>query len=138
MAAVTANQLITAREPGSLRPIPVTTLKRLYQGTLVYIDANGFATDDDAAGVNEFAGVVKKEADNSAGLDGAIKVEVFTKGSFLLVGTGFTQANSNYQLVYGSDNYTITVTAAGSSKIGRVTEFVSSTQVYVDIDPIQA
>jgi hypothetical protein len=101
------------------------------------MDASGYATDVTATGVNEFVGIAKADVDNSSGSNGDKVVEVFTRGSFELVGSGFTQA-SNYQLIYAVDNYVISTTSTNNTKIGRATEFVSSTKLMVDIDPIQA
>ena len=128
--AVTANQLVTAREPRSRGPVPMAA-EHIYQGTLVFINGSGYATAT-AAG-NVFAGVAVGEVDNSVGNAGDLTMEVYKEGTFLLVGSGFTQASIGV-VAYGSDNYTATVTSTSNSKIGRFEEYVDSTHVYVMID----
>jgi hypothetical protein len=54
--AVTANQLIK-RQEGCKRSYPVAASTHIYQGTNVFINANGYADDDTATGVNGFAGI---------------------------------------------------------------------------------
>jgi hypothetical protein len=129
--SVTANQLI-ARQDGCKVSHPVEEATTLYQGTLVFLNAAGYAVGDDAAGSNRFAGIAIGEADNSAGADGDIEVECWAEGDFPLVGSGFSQASVGLD-VYATDNFTISTTAAGT-KIGRVTRYVSSTKVIVSIE----
>jgi hypothetical protein len=133
--AVTADQLITARVPGTGRlgeGLAVAS-QVLYAGTLCYFDANGFISNDDAAGANVFAGIVRRQVDNSAGASGDLKVEFYTVGDYVLPLSGAAQADVN-SLVYGSDNYTLTLTAAGSSLVGMITRFVGTGLVEVRID----
>ena len=130
--AVTENQLITARNPSNLVPIPVEASTQIYEGTIVYYDAaTGYAVDDDNAGANAVAGIAKAESDNSGGSAGDTTVEVYQEGEFELEGTGFTQANVG-DIMDGTDNYTIATT--GGSAVGRATEFISSTRLMVKLD----
>lgn len=134
--AVTANQL-TKRQDGCKRSYPVEESTRIYQGTLVYLNAAGYACDVTATGVNGFVGIAVNEADNTSGADGAINVEVWTEGDFELVGAGtYSQANVG-DIVYGDDNYAI-VLAIGSTSvpIGKVISFVSTTKLIVRINPV--
>lgn len=132
--SVAANQ-IASQSRGCRRGYLVAAAIRLYQATLAFISANGYLTDTTGSGANRFAGLVVDEADNSAGAAGAIKGEVYREGEFLLTGSGFTQASVG-QDAYASDNYTITAGAgaAGSVRIGEITEYVSATQVWVKLD----
>ena len=136
--AVTANQLIRAMDAGGRRPLPVDATIHLYQGTIAFFErtsgsSEGYGTDTDDGGVNNFAGIVVEETDNSGGLAGAETAEVYTEGGFVLEGTGFTQAIVGDD-AYASDNYTVTATAAGASKIGVFNEYISSTKIRVEID----
>lgn len=132
--AVTANQLLN-RADGCKVGYPVAGTTHLYQGTLGFITAAGYLDDDTASGVNTFAGIVIDEKDNT-GSSGAMSGDVWADGEFLLTGSGFSQATVG-QRIYATDNYTITATAStsGAVYIGRCTGYVSSTQVYVTIDP---
>lgn len=130
--AVTANQLITARNPGNLVGIPVAASTNIYEGTIVFYDAStGYATVDDNSGANAVAGIAKAQQDNSSGSAGDLTVEVYQEGEFELVGSSFTQANAG-DVMHATDNYTIA--ASGGSAIGRATEFISTTKLMIKLD----
>lgn len=133
--AVTANQVIDVQD-GTRRSFPVAASTRIYQGTLVFLTAAGFADDDTATGVNGFCGIAVNEADNTSGSAGDIQVEVYTEGDFVLTGAGtYTQANVG-DVVYGDDNYVINVAIGSTSvPIGRAVGFVSGTKLIVEIEP---
>lgn len=132
--AVTANQLIK-RQDGCKASYPVEESTHIYQGTMVFENAAGYAVGGTATGVNGFVGIAVGEADNSSGADGAINVEVWTEGDFELVGSGFTQADVG-SLVYAEDNFTIGVEISSASvPVGRVVGYVSSTVLVVRICP---
>lgn len=134
--AVTANQIVK-RQDGCLRAYPVAASTKIYQGTLVFLTAAGYADDDTATGVNGFLGIAKEYVDNSSGSAGDLSVEVYTEGDFELVGAGtYTQANVG-DIVYAEDNYTIGVAISSASvPIGKVTRFVSSTKLIVEIETV--
>ncbi len=129
--AVTANQLI-AQQEGCRRGVPVGATTHLYQGTLAFFNATGYAVDIVAAGANEFAGVVETEANNASGGDGDINVELLTDDDFELVGTGFTQATVGED-IYASDNFTVTTSNSSTSYIGQCVGYISSTKIVVAI-----
>jgi len=132
--AVTANQVIEKRE--GRRSYPVAASVHIYEGTLVFLTATGYATDVTATGVNGFVGVAVGEQDNSSGSAGDLTVEVWAEGEFVLQGTGFAQADVGSK-VYAEDNFTVGVSISTASvPIGMVTEYISSTKIRVDIDPV--
>lgn len=135
MTAVTANQL-RDREDGCRESYPVAASTKIYEKTLVFLDATGFATGSTAVGVNKFAGVSEEYADNSAGSNGDIPVEVHRKGAWPFIGTGFTQASVGKR-AYAIDNNTVTTdgTTVGAVYCGIVSEYISTTKVKVVIDP---
>lgn len=132
--AVTANQLINAQDPSCRRSYPVAASKTIYGGTIVFA-ASGYASDDDNGGSNVFIGIAVDNADNASGSAGDINVDLYSKGAFVLTGSGFSQANVG-ALCYASDNYTVTTSATSTTKIGRIVEFISSTQVRVEIETV--
>jgi hypothetical protein len=132
--AVTANQVIKVQE-GDRRSYPVEENTRIYQGTLVYVNAAGYACDVTATGVNAFVGISVAEADNTSGADGAIEVEVYTEGDFELTGT-FNSITDVGMPAYGDDNYAVVVALGATSvRIGRVVRFVSTTKAIIAIKP---
>lgn len=129
--AVTANQVISRQE--SMRSSrPVYELIHIYEGTLVFVNSSGYATDVVNSGANPFAGIAIKEADNSAGASGAVNVELWEDGAFVMVGSGFTQGTVGLD-IYASDNFTVTTTATSTSYVGRCIGYISSTKILVQI-----
>jgi hypothetical protein len=132
--AVTANQIVK-RQDGKRRSYPVEESTRIYEGTLVFINAAGYACGVTATGVNAFAGVAAAEADNTSGADGAIEVDVYTEGDFELTGTGFGQTDVGMPC-YADDNYACVVALGATSvRIGKVVKYISSTKHIVAIQP---
>lgn len=133
--AVTANQIIK-KQDGSIRAYPVAASTKIYQGTLVFLTAAGYADDDTATGVNGFLGIAKEYVDNSSGSAGDLSVEVYTEGDFELVGSGFAQADVG-SIVYAEDNFTIGVSISSASvPIGKVVRYVSATKLIVEIETV--
>lgn len=132
--AVTANQ-VTKRREGERTAYPVAASTNIYEGTLVFINSSGYASDATATGVNGFAGIAVTQSDNSSGSAGDKWVEVYTEGEFELTGSGFAQTDVGMP-AYGDDNYTASVSLGSTSvRIGRVVEYVSSTKTIVAIKP---
>ncbi len=132
--AVTENKLIKMQD-GDKRSYPVEESTRIYQGTLVFVNAAGYACDVTATGVNAFVGVAVAEANNTSGADGAIEVEVYAEGDFELTLTGGAQTEVGMP-VYADDNYACVVTLGATSvRIGTIVRHVSSTKAIVAIKP---
>lgn len=132
--AVTANQIMR-RQDGVRASYPVAASTRIYEGTLVFVNASGFATGVTATGVNGFVGLASAEADNSDGSNGDVRVEVWCEGDFELVGSGFTQADL-HKVAYAEDNYAIGVSISSASvPIGRVIGYLSATRLIVRLKP---
>lgn len=131
--AVTAAQVLR-RQKGDRANLPVAASTTIYEGTLVFSTATGYADDDTGSGANRFAGIAETGADNSAGSAGDKTVELLSEGVFELVGSGFSQADVGRNC-YASDNYTVVVAQTASTvPIGRIVEYVSSTKVRVKLD----
>lgn len=131
--AVTANQIVK-KQDGEIRSYPVAAV-HIYEGTLVYLTAAGYATDVTATGVNGFIGIAREEVDNSAGSAGDLTIEVWAEGDFELTLTGGAQAEVG-SIVYGDDNYACVVSIGATSvAIGRIVRHVSSTKAIVAITP---
>lgn len=133
--AVTENKLIR-KQDGVKRSYKVNASTTIYEGSLVFLTATGYADDDTATGVNGFVGIACSKVDNSSGAAGDKSVEVWAEGDFVLTGAGtFTIANEG-DLVYADDNYAIVVAIGSTSvPIGRCVKFVSATELIVSIKP---
>lgn len=131
--AVTANQQIVRQgRDGKIRGLGVAGAKRLYGGTLAFVDVNGFATDERVDANTEFAGVVREEVDNSSGGDGDLDVELITDGDFEFDIAGLTQPDIGVA-IHATDNFTPTKTATDNPRIGELTGFVSTSRGLVSI-----
>jgi hypothetical protein len=133
--AVTADQLIT--QSGDERNGgPVAASTTLYGGSLAFWNASGYLESTTSSGANRFAGIVPVQVDNSSGSAGALYSDLLVNGQFLVTGSGFA-ATSVGKIAYATDNYTVTTTKSASGvMIGKVTQYVSSTTAWVEIDPI--
>lgn len=99
---------------GELTPVPVAKGELIPAGTIVCINASGYAVGGQSATGLTYAGRAEERADNSAGADGAMVVPVRRKKAFRWLNDGtITQAMLG-QRVYVLDNRTLTG-ADGSS-----------------------
>jgi hypothetical protein len=81
MAALTEDRYTKHRD-GLITAHPVKAATQIFKGSLVCIDATGYAVPGaDSAGL-KFAGVAIEGADNSGGADAALTVRVQTMGVF--------------------------------------------------------
>lgn len=135
--AVTANQIIKAQNQGGLRSGLVIDNTHFYEGTLCfYVPASGHITNVISTTVNWFAGIVRREVDNTltGHTAGGKAIEYYTRGCFLLPIVGATQAVVGDK-AYAVDNYVVSVTSTNQPPIGKIVGFESSTAVWVEIDP---
>jgi hypothetical protein len=130
--ALTANVDVQRKE-GEIEQHKMA-VQKIYQGALVKQNAAGFLANCLAESGAVFAGIAVEGADNSGGSAGDLKIRCYKKGSALLTGSGFAQTDVG-QVVYATDENTITKTNANDKqKVGVISEYVSSTQVWVKFD----
>lgn len=114
--------------------IPVDGGSTIYAGSLVAINAAGFAIPaTDTAGL-KFAGVALMQADNANGSDGDLSIRVRTEGMFELVGSGLAQSQVG-DPVYVVDDETVGPFAEVSNYVpaGRLIKYISATRGIVKI-----
>ena len=106
MTALTSDRN-TEYSLGDLLAIPVAAGERIFAGSLVCADADGYAVPaEDAAGL-AFQGVATSQADNSSGDDGDKSVVVRRRGRYRLAYSGaLTQAALGAK-VYAVDDQTV-------------------------------
>lgn len=133
--AVTAEQLITARIPGTGRLIEglVEAGEVLYKGTMAFWDADGYLTPVITAGANGFAGIVRRTADNTSGADGDVKAELYTEGDFVLPLPSVAQTDVD-TLAYAVDNYVLSVTSTSQSLVGKILRVAGTNLAEVRLD----
>jgi len=112
---------------------PVVAAGKFFKGSICRTSAAGYLAAALAEAGAKFAGIAVFAVDNASGANGDLEGSVLTEGIFLLEGAGFTQADVGSE-VFASDDQTIsTVQAANEQAVGFISNFVSATQVWVDI-----
>jgi len=126
----------TQRRDGITRPYKVVADDCIYGGSLVAVNAAGYANPGaDTAGLI-FVGVAEERADNSGGAAGAIEVNVRRRGEFLFASaSALTIANVGDSVVL-SDDQTVALAADAINDIacGKITEVPSASTCWVSID----
>ena len=121
----------TPKYQGStLRSFPVKGSSKIYQGSLVVLDA-GYAKPGATATGLVTVGRAKSTVDNSSGADGDLKIEVESGAFRFANGDSIAQANVG-ALAYVVDDQTVAKAASGKSPAGTIVE-VDSYGVWVDV-----
>lgn len=127
----------TVRKDGEYAAYPVKGGSVIYAGGIVCLGADGYAVPaSDTAGL-KMAGVARGYVDNSAGSDADEYVEVWRRGCFELSASGMGPSNAG-DAVYVLDDQTVGLAASAVNDVacGSISEVVSATSVFVDIDRI--
>ena len=104
--------------------LPVQASSTIYAGSALSIDTGG-EVGPLATGEVGFVGFAINKVDNSSGSAGDVNARVLTSGEVELTITGLDDNNDINDPVYASDDGTFTLTASGSTVIGRVSQIVS-------------
>lgn len=114
--------------------LPVIASDIIYGGAAVGENGAGYFRPLVAA--DPFEGFALMRADNAAGAAGAVNVRVRQAGRVVLNVTGVTAVTDEGSTVYASDDDTFTLTSAGNSAVGKITRFISGTQVEVYFEAV--
>lgn len=122
----------TARREGDIVVDPVLAAKKIFGGSIVAVDANGYAQPAaDTAGL-KVRGVAEEQADNSAGASGAKTIRV-RRGVFKFAATGLTIADVG-KPVFVSDDQTVSVAATTNNVCaGIMVDIDSATEAWVAV-----
>jgi hypothetical protein len=74
MAALTQSRN-TKRRDGRLTSDPVAAATKIFAGSMIALDATGYAVPAGTAGAGPARAIAKQEIDNTDGADGALRVE---------------------------------------------------------------
>ena len=119
-------------ELGDINSLPVKASWKVFEGAAVGIDAAvGYARG--LCNGDAFAGFCIQNADNSAGSDGDVRVQVKTHGEVQLPVTNVAITDIG-KPVYAFDEDTFVLTAMSNSYIGKVKRFVSTGVAVVAFD----
>jgi len=137
MTALTTDRN-TSHSEGDQLSILVAAAETIYAGSLVCLDADGYAVAAADTSGYIFAGVAMKQADNSGGAAGAVSVIVHRRCRFRLASsTALTQAAVG-GLVYVDDDQTVqqAYDATNDVPVGMVTRVLEAYVCEVDIDAV--
>lgn len=134
MAALTKDRNTTRKATGQIAVYPVAQKVKIFAGSLVCLDATGYAVPaSDAAGL-KFIGVSRVYVDNTGGANGAASVEVMRDGIFdyAAADMGIDDVGKPVFIV---DDQTVALTSTNNVGCGIISEVESATKVWVDIAP---
>lgn len=127
MVAATADINVSPEE--TVPSLPVSASTTIYKGTMVCLDADGYAVPAaDTSGYSGVVGVALEGRNNSSGSDGATKVPIISGRVFRFTATSLAQTDVG-QIMYVVDDQTIDDDPGSTNKIpaGFLVEFVSTT-----------
>lgn len=134
MTAVAADR-ITEKKVLGLKSYPVAATAKIFAGSMVAIDADGFAVPASDTAALRVVGVATHTIDNTAGADGALNVNVESPIIARYAATSITQAMVG-QMMYVVDDQTFDDTLGTNGvKAGRLVEFISATEGWIEIRP---
>lgn len=132
--ATTANARIQRADSDKGHAAVAASLK-IPQNGLVFRNSAGYAVNIVASGANPLLGLAAKEADNTAGAAGDIKVELWTEGVFTLGFAGATLTIADVgKKVFATDNDTLSLTSTSRTPVGVLREVLTATSGRVAID----
>jgi hypothetical protein len=133
MAGLTKDRATPYRD-GIEIEFPVAANIKIYAGSLVCANTNGYAAPaSDTAGL-KFLGVALEQMDNTGGANGAKKVRLRRTGTFEFDALSITQAMVGTAM-YVVDDHTIDDAAGplNDVRVGLLVKYVSDTKGWIDI-----
>ena len=132
MAACTSDRNTPYRE-GIELDFPVKGGARIFAGSMVAVDATGYAVPAGNTAGHRFVGVAMEQVNNATGADGAALVRVRTAGLFEFGAASISQANVG-AVMYVVDDQTFDDANPGQGvTCGRLLKFVSATKGWIKI-----
>jgi hypothetical protein len=133
MTALSSDRLTSYRE-GIELDFPVAANAKIYAGSMVCVDADGYAAPAADTSGYLFLGVALEQVDNSAGADGAKNVRVRRTGVFEFDAASITQAMVGDPM-YAVDDQTFDDAAGPTNdiKVGILVKYGSATKGWIDI-----
>jgi hypothetical protein len=129
---LTADRKTDYREGVELEYAVATNVK-IFAGSIVCANASGYAAPGADTASFKFLGIARENVDNTGGANGAKTVRVYRKYVHRLKASGMTIADIG-AAVNVSDDETVAKTTTNSVACGKIAEFISATEVGVDID----
>lgn len=115
--------------------LPVIAADIIYRGAFVGDNGSGLARPLVAG--DPFLGVAEEQCDNSAGAASAKNVKLRERARIEMAVTGAASAADVGEIVYASDDDTLTMTAGSNTPVGKIARWVSGTTCVVQLRAIQ-
>lgn len=133
MAALTRDRATSYRE-GIELDFPVAASTKIYAGSLVCVNADGYAVPAADTSGFIFVGVALEQVDNSAGANGAKSVRIRREGVFEFDAASISQAMVGNPM-YAVDDHTFDDAAGPTNdiKVGVLVKYGSATKGWLDI-----
>lgn len=109
---------------------PAAASTKYYQGTFAGLKAADGTVRPLVAG-DRFLGLIPEQVDNTNGSSGDKVLRLETGVDIKRAVTGASAVGDRGKAVYASDDNTLTLTAAGNSLVGVVSEWLTSTTCWV-------
>lgn len=106
---------------------------KIYAGSLVCLNASGYAAPGADTASFKFVGVAMEHVDNSDGQNGDVTVRVRRKGVFRFAASGMAITDIGAAVMV-ADDQTVAKDTTNDIACGKIAEFISATEVGVDID----
>lgn len=134
MAALTKDRITEKKNLTAIKSYPVAASSKIYAGSLVAVDVNGYAKAAADAANLKVVGVATAQVDNSTGANGDKQV-VADEGDCRFNASSITQVMVG-QVMYAADDNTFD-DALGTNgiKAGRLMEFISATEGWIRVGP---
>lgn len=111
----TGNEKLSSRNIN----IPVAAGATITEAVMVAVGADGYAVEASKTAGLTIAGCAMRHTDNAAGSNGAVLVPV-RRGAFVWDNDGSIEETDILKDAYVSDEKTVTITAEGSSRAGKI------------------
>jgi hypothetical protein len=133
MAGLTRDRATAYREGIELE-YPVAAATKIYAGSLVCVNSDGYAVPAADTSGYRFVGAAMEQMDNSSGANGDQVVRVRRSGVFEFDAVSITQAMVG-DAMYAVDDHTFDDASGPTNdvKVGVLAKFVSATQGWIDI-----
>ena len=133
MSALTRDRATSYRE-GIEVEFPVAAATKIYAGSMVCVNAGGYAVPAADASGCRFAGVALEQVDNATGTDGVKVIRLRRTGVFEFDAAALTQTKVG-DAMYAVDDQTFAETGGATNhiKVGTLVKYVSATKGWIDI-----
>ncbi|MDP3181573.1 MAG: hypothetical protein Q8M54_02005 [Desulfobaccales bacterium] len=133
MSGLTRDRATSYREGVEL-DYPVAAGAKVFAGSLVCVNADGFAVPAEDISGYVFMGVALEQVDNGAGANGAKSIRLRREGVFEFDAASITQAMVGNPM-YAVDDHTFDDAAGPTNdiKVGILAKFASATKGWIDI-----